>query len=50
MSDAPTTDGDDDDPTGGAELDWDHDEYAAFLNHADPDYQAPVDVIVEADD
>lgn len=41
---------DDDSPTAGAELDWDLEDRDRFLADADPDYVAPVTVIVEADE
>lgn len=40
----------DDDKTAGAELDWDKDDLERFLAEADPDFQAPTDTIVEADE
>lgn len=39
-----------DDPTAGAELDWDLEERDRFLAEADDDWVAPVEVIVEADE
>lgn len=39
-----------DEETAGAEMDWDLADRDRFLADADPGYEAPVDVIVEADD
>lgn len=52
MSDEPLFDGDDpdEDPTTDADLDWDLEERDRFLAQSDPGYEAPVDVLVEADE